>query len=87
MKSKKALKSSVSSKGQVTIPKEIRQRLGLGPGVEIHFEVVDGAAVLTKAANRSSAIWQWVGYFQREGIDFPYKDSLDAVAHMRGRGD
>jgi antitoxin PrlF len=30
----------ITSKGQVTIPRELRDRFGLGPGVEV--EVVDG---------------------------------------------
>lgn len=34
----------ITSKGQVTIPIEIRQRLGLLPGTEVHFEV-EGNAV------------------------------------------
>jgi len=34
----------ITSKGQVTIPQEIRERLGLFPHTEVEFEV-DGAAV------------------------------------------
>jgi AbrB family looped-hinge helix DNA binding protein len=40
----------VTSKGQVTIPKEIRDRLGIGPGSEIDF-VEDGNSVKIVAAN------------------------------------
>ena len=32
----------VSTKGQVTIPLEIRERLGLQPGAEVSFEVEGG---------------------------------------------
>lgn len=38
----------VSSKGQVTIPKEIREELGIEPGDEIAFERVDSGYKLTK---------------------------------------
>ena len=39
----------ITSKGQVTIPIEIRDRLGLLPGTEVEFDV-DGEAVrLTRA--------------------------------------
>jgi AbrB family looped-hinge helix DNA binding protein len=34
----------LTSKGQVTIPIEIRERVGLGPGSEVRFSV-DGDAV------------------------------------------
>ena len=38
----------VTSKGQVTIPLRIRQRLGLPPGTEVRFEVVGNSARLRK---------------------------------------
>jgi len=31
------LRSTVTSKGQVTIPKEVRDQLGLKPGDRVHF--------------------------------------------------
>lgn len=39
----------VTSKGQVTIPIEIRERLGLLPGTEVEFDVDGEAARLTRA--------------------------------------
>lgn len=36
----------VTSKGQVTIPIEIRDQLGITPGTEVEFEVEDGAVRL-----------------------------------------
>lgn len=39
----------VTSKGQVTIPVEIRERLGILPDTEVEFEVVDDTVVLRKA--------------------------------------
>jgi AbrB family looped-hinge helix DNA binding protein len=38
----------VTSKGQVTIPKPIRDRVGIRPGTEVEFAVDDGRVVLTK---------------------------------------
>jgi AbrB family looped-hinge helix DNA binding protein len=40
----------VTAKGQVTIPIEIRQRLGLLPDTEVEFEVVGGAVRIRRAA-------------------------------------
>ena len=40
--------SRLSSKGQVTIPKEIRETIGLTPGDMIAYEVQDGAIRLTR---------------------------------------
>jgi len=39
------MKSIVGERGQVTIPKPLRDRLGLRPGVEIEFEEEDGRLV------------------------------------------
>ena len=43
----------VTSKGQVTIPKKVRDHLGIKPGTAVRFEpTADGRAVLTKAEPR-----------------------------------
>jgi len=39
----------ITSKGQVTIPIEIRERLGLLPDTDVEFEVVGNAARIRKA--------------------------------------
>jgi len=38
----------VTTKGQVTIPLEIRERLGIHPGSVVTFELTDGGVVLRK---------------------------------------
>ena len=39
----------ITTKGQVTIPQEVRERLGLLPHTEVDFEIRDNEVVLTKA--------------------------------------
>lgn len=39
----------VSQKGQVTIPKACRDKLGLRPGTVLDFEAVDGRLIASKA--------------------------------------
>jgi antitoxin PrlF len=46
--------STMTSKGQVTIPKTIRQALGLEPGNEIFFDVSPDGAVLLRSKAPSS---------------------------------
>ena len=43
----------VTSKGQVTIPLEVRQKLGIRPSTEVEFVLEDGAARLRVAAPRA----------------------------------
>ncbi|MFB6216640.1 MAG: AbrB/MazE/SpoVT family DNA-binding domain-containing protein [Candidatus Aenigmatarchaeota archaeon] len=39
---------TVSEKGQVTIPKEYRDKMGLKPGNEVVFKEIDGELVVKK---------------------------------------
>ncbi len=43
------MKTTVSEKGQVTIPKTIRERLGIRPGQVLDFSAEGGRLVATKA--------------------------------------
>ena len=45
----------VTSKGQVTIPQEIRNRLGLLPHTHVEFELAGDHARIRKAARHASA--------------------------------
>ena len=44
--------TTVTTKGQVTIPAEIRAKLGLKPKDKVQFEVIDDSVVLKKAKSR-----------------------------------
>jgi AbrB family looped-hinge helix DNA binding protein len=54
------MKSIVSEKGQVTIPKELRVKLGLRPGTVLEFEAVEGKLVATKK-DPSDPFSRWMG--------------------------
>ena len=44
------MKSVVAERGQVTIPKPLRDKLGIRPGTALEFTAKDGALVARKAA-------------------------------------
>jgi antitoxin PrlF len=44
----------VTVKGQVTIPKRVREHLGIKPGSGVEFEVGPGGEVLLRKAGRTS---------------------------------
>lgn len=52
--------SKVTAKGQVTIPKGVREALGIHPGDEIEFETRDGTAVIKKATDNPFERWRGV---------------------------
>lgn len=41
--------SRISSKGQIILPKKIRENLGLRPGDPVAYELGEGVAILRKA--------------------------------------
>ena len=45
----------ITAKGQVTIPKEIRERFGLYPGTEVRFAEKDHRVVVEKAGQKD--VW------------------------------
>jgi len=52
--------AKVTSKGQITIPKEIREKLGVHPGEDVGFEEKDNMLVISKVVGKSP-FDKWVG--------------------------
>jgi AbrB family looped-hinge helix DNA binding protein len=74
------MKSTVSERGQVTIPKDVRDRLGIRPGQVLEFSAEEGRLVATKSAQRDpvDAVY---GILGREG------STDELVTAMRGKPD
>ena len=74
------MKSRVSEKGQVTIPKALRDRLGIRAGEVLEFEEERGRLVATKQTERDpvDAVFGILGTGQR---------SDDLIDELRGRPD
>ena len=70
--------TKITSKGQVTIPKAVRDRLGLRPGDEIDFVEDDGVVRVRKHIDRA-AIHKWRGFLK----DLKGKDPDEIVREMR----
>ena len=45
----------ITSKGQVTIPKDVRDKLGIEPGGNVGFEEDDGKIILVNAGDMENA--------------------------------
>ena len=59
------MKAIVSEKGQVTIPKALRDRLGIRPGQVLEFDTQDGRLVAVKAASAGDAVDRVYGILGR----------------------
>ena len=74
------IRTKITTKGQTTIPKEIRLRLGLRPGDELEFVEVDGEIVLRKRV-QDSLFKEYRGYLKW----LAGKDPDELVEESRGR--
>ncbi len=54
----------ITSKGQVTIPQDIRERFGLLPHTEVEFVVEGDVVVVRKADTGSSRAREWIRRFR-----------------------
>ncbi len=55
--------SKLTSKGQITLPKEVRDQLGLRPGDEVEFVPEDHSFLVRKHVS-SSPFDQYVGFLR-----------------------
>jgi AbrB family looped-hinge helix DNA binding protein len=46
--------TTVTSKGQVTIPKPVRDHLGIGPGSQVAFRLADDGAIVIEKADATT---------------------------------
>ena len=69
----------ITSKGQVTIPKKIREKLGVRPGEEVSFDEKEGVVFIRKAVTKSP-FDKWVGKLRH----LKGQRSDDLVRDIRG---
>jgi antitoxin PrlF len=69
--------STMTSKGQTTVPKEIRDALDLKPGARLTWQVNGGRV---EVSTERPAFWRWVGFIK----DGP-SDVVKAVREARKR--
>ena len=69
----------VSEKGQVTIPKDVREILGIHPGDEVEFEKENGDIRVVKKVD-DKVLDKYVGYLSKRKSD-------DVIRELRGEPD
>jgi AbrB family looped-hinge helix DNA binding protein len=74
----------IGERGQVTIPKEIREQFGLGPDTEVEFRVVGGSIVLKKAP-RKLDLSKWKGRCGETFAKLGYRSVDKFMNDVRGR--
>ncbi|HEV7242906.1 MAG TPA: type II toxin-antitoxin system PrlF family antitoxin [Thermoanaerobaculia bacterium] len=67
--------STITSKGQTTVPKEVRDALDLGPGDKLTWEISGGHVAIT---TERPALYRWKGVIKHGPAD-----AVQAVAEAR----
>lgn len=68
----------------MTIPKEIRDRLGLTPGIEMTLRIFDGAIFLEKT-RKTPDLSSWRGYCGPSFEELGYSSVDEFIESARGR--
>ncbi len=74
----------IGERGQVTIPKEIRDRFGLGPETDVEFRVINGSILLTKR-RKKLAVRKWKGRCKDSFAELGYSSVDRFIDDVRGR--
>ncbi len=78
--------ATVTSKGQITIPKQVRDRLGVHQGDRIEFVVDPGGSVSLQPLRRSAR--DLAGFLHRPGAEPVTQAEMDAsVVELIGEDD
>lgn len=68
--------ATVTEKGQVTVPKEIRERTGIMPGSRLDFEVMEDGSLRVRVLSRGAEAL--FGLLQRLGNEPRSIEAMDA---------
>jgi len=74
----------VGDRGQVTIPKEIRVRFGIGADTEVEFQVLENNIVLKKAPKKLN-LAKWKGRCRDSFGELGYTSVDEYMEDVRGR--
>jgi AbrB family looped-hinge helix DNA binding protein len=70
--------------GQVTIPKDLRERFGLKPATEVEFQVVDNSILLRKKPGKLN-LTRWKGRCRKSVKELGYTRVDEFIEYVRGR--
>ena len=74
----------IGERGQVTIPKKIREQFGLRPNTEVEFSVVEDLIVLKRAPKKLN-LARWKGRCRDSFRKLGYSSVDKFIEDIRGR--
>ena len=72
------MEATVAERGQITLPKEARDKLGLSPGTKLEVEIKNGQLLLRKKVSLQMS--KWVGKFSTNE-----RSTDEVMEELRGR--
>ena len=72
------MEATVAERGQITLPKEARDKLGLSPGTKLEVEIKNGQLLLRKKVSLQMS--KWVGKFSTNE-----RSTDEVMEQLRGR--
>ena len=74
----KAMDVTLAERGQIVIPKEVRDAMGLKPGAKLQIRMADGRLLIEKKV--ALDLSRWVGKAIDDGLT-----TNEALSELRGR--
>jgi len=74
----------IGERGQVTIPKKLRERFGLRPRTEVEFRLVKDVLVLEKKP-KTIDLRKWKGRCRESFRELGFKSVDEYIENVRGR--
>jgi len=78
--------STISSKGQITVPKRVRDRLGFRTGTTVEFELTDAGVLLRKGRTGVRPIDRVRGVLARGGRTDDLIDDMRGPSRIARKG-
>jgi len=76
--------ATLTSKGQLVVPKAIRELMGIHPGDRLDFVVLDDGSVLMRPATED--VTRLKGLLRRSGRSPVSVEEMNRIIRQRGRG-
>ena len=74
----------VGERGQITIPKQIRERFGIGPASEVEFQIIDRSIVLRKKPRKLN-LKKWKGRCKESFAELGFSSVDKFIEDIRRR--
>jgi antitoxin PrlF len=81
------MRTTISSKGQITVPRAVRKALGLHPGAKLEIRLGNSGEFIVTRVTTESFFSQFKGISQKKA---PWRSGREALEKLRGplgRGD